>query len=185
MICDLQKPSNCGNHDPLRMKNVNFVIGLIVVGLSTGCLEKQSSTPGTASTILYRHHFLGTANLLHNTNAAKIPVILAMPATRVFTDQILQKLSKKPEVLWQKFLPVGASTPPGLVRPLLDDLAAAESYADVHGPLQKGESVFAIELSDNRASLWHTNLSKILTGWKIGDSITLSLGTAKGWEIKK
>ena len=181
----MQNKADCGNHDPLRMKNANFVIGLIAVGLSTGCLEQQSSTPGTASTILYRHHFLGTANLLHNTNAAKIPVILAMPATRVFTDQILQKLSKKPEMLWQRFLPAGASTQPTLVRPLLDDLAAAESYAEVRGPLQKSESVFAIELSDERASLWGVNLANIFTGWKLGNPSPLSLGTAKGWEIKK
>jgi len=167
------------------MKKVNFVFALIAVGLSAGCLEKPSSTPGTASTILYRHHFLGTANLAHNTNAAKIPVILGMPATRAFTDEILQKLAKSPEVLWRKFLPAGASTPPGLVRPLLDDLAAAESYAEVHGPLNKSETVLAIELSDERASLWRTNVSKIFTNWKLGSPSPLSLGTANGWEIKK
>src|SRR5258708_3252446 len=113
------------------MKKVRLIVGLMVTGLTAGCLEKPSTTPGTASTILYRHHFVGTTHLAHNTNAAKIPAIMALPATRDLREYTLQMLSKMPEELWRTFLPAGAVSPPGLFRPLLDDLASAESYAEV------------------------------------------------------
>ena len=72
-----------------------------------------------------------------------------------------------------------------LFRPLLDDLLAAESYAEVRGPLQRGESVLAIELNDQRAALWQTNWSNILAAWKLGKSTPLTVGEAKGWELKR
>jgi len=167
------------------MKKVSFLTGLLAIGLCGGCLEKPTNNPGTASTILYRHHFVGTAQLAHDTNAAKLPAILALPATRELTGEIVQKLSKTPEELWRKFLPAGVVTPPGLARPLLDDLVSAESYAEVRGPLNRGESVFAIELGDDRASLWRTNLETIFTSWKLGKTSPIGLGDGKGWEIKR
>src|SRR6266481_3147100 len=138
------------------MKRISFMTGLLVIGLCGGCLEKPNPDAGTASTVLYRHHFVGTAQLARSTNAAKIPAILALPATRELADQLAQKFSKTPEELWRRFLPAGAVTPPGLARPLLEDVVSAESYAEIRGPLQRGESVFAIGLSDERANLWRT-----------------------------
>src|SRR5438105_314963 len=167
------------------MKEARFVIGLVLAGLAAGCLEKPDNNAGTASTILYRHHFLGTAQLAQNTNAAKLPAILALPASRELGQQVLQKLSRSPEELWRKFLPPGAVSQPDLARPLLDDLASAESYAEVHGPLQQGESVFAIELNDARAALWRTNLGAILSSWKLGASAPAKTGEAAGWDIKR
>ena len=167
------------------MKKVRLILGLMLVGLGAGCLENSSSTPGTAATILYRHHFLGAAHLAHNTNDAKIPAILALPATHELSEEILQKLSRKPDELWRKFLGANASTSPALVRPLLEDLASAESYAEVRGPLDRSESVLAIELSEERANLWRANLGNILTAWKLGKPSPLSLGAAQGWEVKR
>ena len=146
------------------MKNVTVIVGLIAVGLATGCLEKPNKNPGTSSTILYRHHFAGSAQLAHNTNLARLPVILGLPVTHEFTEQTLQKLSRSPEELWRKFLPAGATTQPALVRPLLDDLASSESYAEVHGPLNRSESIFAIELSDDRARLWQAQVEQLAKG---------------------
>lgn len=166
------------------MKTVRLIIGLTLAGLGAGCLEKPNTSPGTAATVLYRHHFLGTAELAHNTNAARIPAILALPATRAFSAEALQKLAKSPEQLWRNFLPAGASTQAALAAPLLEDLVSAESYAEVHGPLHQSESVFAIALNEQRAGLWRTNLGNILAGWKLGKPTPISLGEAKGWEVK-
>ena len=167
-----------------RMKKATFLISVMAAGLSSGCLEKPDSTPGTASTILFRYHFLGTTQLARTTNNVQLPAILALPATREFTEEVLQKLSRRPEELWRKFLPAGATTQPALIRPLLDDLASAESFAEVHGPLHRGESVFAIELNDGRADIWRKNLGEILTGWKLGNPNPVNLGESKGWEMK-
>ena len=152
------------------------MLALVLAGLAAGCLEKPSTSPGTASTVLYRHYFLGTAHLAKSTNAARIPSVLALPATHEFGQQLLQKLSQNPETLWRKFLPPGATTSSALVRPLLDDLVSAESYAEIHGPLHRSEAVFAIELSEQRAGLWRTNLALILAGWKLGTANPLSDG---------
>ena len=157
------------------MKKATFLISVMAAGLSSGCLEKPDSTQGTASTILFRYHFLGTTQLARTTNNVQLPAILALPATREFTEEVLQKLSRRPEELWRKFLPAGTTTQPALIRPLLDDLASAESFAEVHGPLHRGESVFAIELNDGRADIWRKNLGEILTGWKLGNPNPVNL----------
>jgi len=166
------------------MKNIANILGLMVLGLVSGCLEGPSRAPATSSTVLYRHHFLGTAYLARTTNTAHLPAIIATPASHELTDFTLQKLSGQVQGLWTKFLP-GASTQGALVRPLLDDLLSAESYAETRGPLNRGESVFAIELNDERANLWRTNLASILGAWKLGKTKPLTVGEAKGWEIKR
>ncbi len=170
---------------PATMKNVKFIFGLMVVGLGAGCFENSNSTLGNAETILYRHHVLGTASLAHNTNTVKLATLLSQPASRELGEQLAQKLSAAPVQLWRRFLPAGTSPQQALFRPLLDDLFSAESYAEIRGPLHRGESVFAIELPDQRASLWRTNLSSILTAWKLGKPGSLSSGETNGWELKR
>ena len=167
------------------MKKARFVFSLLAVALAAGCLEKPNHSPGTSATVLYRHHFLGTAHLARSTNNAKIPAVLAMPATAQLREKTLQKLASAPQQLWRKFLPVGAVPQPALFRPLLDDLLAAESYAEARGPLQRGESVLAIELTEERATLWRTNLWTILDHWNIGKPSPFTLAQAKGWDLKK
>src|SRR5713101_2194791 len=102
------------------MKKFTNILGLMVLGLVSGCLETPSRTPGTSSTVLYRHHFLGTAYLAHTTNTAHLPSIIALPASRELSDYSLQRLSGQLQGLWAKFLP-GAAPQAALVRPLLDD----------------------------------------------------------------
>ncbi len=167
------------------MKTVRIIFGLVAVVLGAGCFEKPNRTSGSPSTILYRHHFLGTANLAHNTNNAKLAAFLAQPASRELGGQLAQKLAGGAAQLWRQFLPAGAPPQPALIRPLLDDLMAAESYAEVRGPLHRGESVFAVELPEERAGLWRTNLSSILTVWKFGKPGPLSAGESSGWELKR
>jgi hypothetical protein len=165
------------------MRKVTWL--LVIPWLVSGCLEKSNPAPATSATILYRHHFLGTSELAHNTNYAKLPAIFALPASHELAEHTLQKLAAAPPLLWQKFLAPGAAPQPALLRPLLEDFFSAESYAEVHGPLQRGESVFAIELSDARAGLWQTNLASVLAAWKLGKPAPLTLGAAKGWQIRE
>src|SRR5437764_2877541 len=147
------------------MRHISIIFGLIILGCGAGCLEKSSSNAGTATTILYRHHFLGATHLREGTNYAALPGILGLPVSRELSEQSLQKLSKASQELWAQFLPAGAGSQPTLLRPLLDDLVSAESYAAVRGPLKRGESVFAIELNDERAALWRTTLANLLAAW--------------------
>jgi hypothetical protein len=167
------------------MKRVRLFVGLLAMGLAAGCLENASRSPGTSATVLYRHHFLGTTLLAHNTNSARLAAVLALPSTGELRDEVLQKLAKAPHRLWQKFLPAGAAAPSELVRPLLDDLVSAESYAEVRGPAGRSDSILAIELNDERAALWRTNLWSLLAAWKLGQPKPITLGESKGWELKR
>jgi len=167
------------------MRHISVIFGLIILGCGAGCLEKSSTNAGTAATVIYRHHFLGAAHLRQGTNYGALAPVFALPASRELGEQSLQKLSKAPQELWQKFLPAGASSQPAQFRPLLDDLVSAESYAEVRGPLKRGESIFAIELNDERAGLWRTNLANIFTAWKLGKPTPVTVSAAKGWELRR
>src|SRR5260221_5335774 len=147
---------------PATMKTVRIIFGLVAVVLGAGCFEKPNRTSGSPSTILYRHHFLGTANLAHNTNNAKLAAFLAQPASRELGGQLAQKLAGGAAQLWRQFLPAGAPPPPAPIRPLLGDLMAARAFSRVPGPLHPWGSGFALGVPEERGGPLRTQLSSIL-----------------------
>ena len=165
------------------MKIVRLGGWLVLAGALAGCLENSGLTPGTSATVLYRHHFVGSSQLARGTN--KLATILALPASHELGGRVLERISSSPQELWHKFLPPGGLAAPALVRPLLDDLWRSESYAETRGPLDKGESVFAIALSEERAGLWRTNLGAILTSWRLGTPKPSNPGEPLGWQLRR
>ncbi len=166
------------------MKSLSFLFGLVVLGVCSGCWEKPGGS-GAYSGPLFRHHFAGTAAIAQHTNSAKLKKIAALPLSGQFRDQLLQRFAQTPHALWRAQLPAATTDLAPLFRPLLDDLASAESFLEVRGTTDRPEAVLALQLNDARARLWETNLAKVMTDWKLGTPTALTAGNSKGWELKR
>ena len=167
------------------MKKIFVSFLLALIGLGFGCYEKMASNQGASSGPLYRYHFVGTTKLSQGTNAANLKKVLALPATAELREEAFQKISKAPVEFWRKNLPGGVPDGAAFIRPLLDDLLAAESYLEVRGPASRSETVLAIQLNDQRAAAWDNNLSKLVAAWQLGQPAAVNGAGAKGWEIKR
>ena len=153
--------------------------GLLALG--AGCLE-QSSRKNPAGP-LYRHHFVGAAQVGRSTNAAKLKEIWALPASGSLKQHVLDRIALVPHQLLKA--PKGGPDHAELFRPLIDDLLQQESYVEIRDRAQKSEAVLAIQLDDSRARLWQTNLAKALTSWKQGNRSEITVGANKGWQIQR
>jgi hypothetical protein len=109
---------------------------------------------------LARIHFLGTSQFSANTNSERLARIWTLPESLQLRAQTLEKLSRWPE----KFLDGQSfSNRFALIRPLLDDVVQSESVLEWRGlPDGQSQLVLAIQLSDERARLWDTNLWQFL-----------------------
>ncbi len=144
-----------------------------VLGLGSGCQQKPVEAPPPksaaavdvpASPALLRWHFVGTARLAGDTNATKLLQIAALPTTQALRGQSLQRLA----VGLAKLYPTsgGANTNRAAwLRPLLDDGLSAESFFQWHA-LTNGAATWtlAIQLKEERARLWQTNLWQCWSG---------------------
>ncbi len=165
------------------MRIFSLIIVLLGVGLGTGCGQ---NTPVNASTptreMLARFHFVGCAALKTDADAAKLRQIWAMPESKVFLEDTLQKLARVPFHLAHNRVADATNNQATLIRSMLDDLLTEESWAKVVGATNETpEAVFAIRLDDERAKLWSANLGTILSDWTALKLTPL----AAGWELKK
>src|SRR5262245_42686848 len=153
----------------------NFVrISFVCLALGVGCKEKaveQLNPPPApkpaAKKVLARFHYVGTAQLAGNTNASQLRKIWAMPETVRFRDEVLQKLAKAPQKFFSKTGTNAPIDPSAWLRPLLEDLIQAESYGELREETD-GTSSFAlaVQLNDERARIWNTNLWQAATAWQ-------------------
>lgn len=172
------------NSTAATMKKLAISFGLVVFGLGSGCLEYPKATPDSFSGSLFRYHFVGGAALAQNTNAAKLRTIANLASTKAFRDQTLGKLARTPYEVWKKELPPGISDRAELLRPLLDDLMSAETFFELLGPTSHPESVLAIQVNEERAHVWQTNLWQLMLAWKLGTPFETNPEGFKGWEMK-
>ena len=138
-----------------------ILTGLLSLNLAAGCAEQAARSGGDAT--VYRHHFVGWGAISGSTNGTKLKEVAALPGSQQLREHILQKLAAGPRQLLEKQLPTNAVDNAALFRPLFDDLLSAESYVEVRGPANKRETVIAVQVNDDRARTWHTNLSRALT----------------------
>src|SRR5258706_1989021 len=161
------------------MKRLIVPITLAIAGLLSGCFEKGANPTGS----LYRSHFIGTTQLAEGTNALKLKAILALPSTPEIRNQALDKIAKAPFQLWHDSLPSGVTNHADLIRPLLDDLLAAESFIEIKGPSADFDSVVALQLPEQRIRLWNTNLWQLAGAWQLAKPKPLA-GNQNGWEVR-
>jgi len=137
--------------------------------------------PRSNETIL-RIHWLGKRRVAADTNSHDLMAVWNLPESDHLETQAIDKLAHVP---WSiRHLPVRTSAAQAL-KPLLKDILEEESYFEASAGAQSGteESVLAIRLSPERASLWKTNLAfalETLTGIH-----PAALNSANGWSLKK
>src|SRR3954462_10053865 len=126
---------------------------------------------------------MGMTKLIQGTNAPKVKEIWGLQASADLRKKALDKIAKTPFQLAQKVLPAGALDQPALIRPLLDDLVASESYVELKSPEAGSDSVIAMQVDEQRARLWSTNLWQFAAAWKLNKPQPLSAGIS-GWEAR-
>jgi hypothetical protein len=130
---------------------------------------------------LARVHWVGKARLAEDPKATNLLSIWAMPESTNLQEQILQKFAALP---WRfSSVKTGESnTVANLFKPLLEDLVAAESWFELRQASNRpAEMALAVKLSDERASLWETNLGAGLESLAAG----ARQNTTNGWSLTR
>ena len=159
-----------------------FVALALLAGVVAGCFEQGS---GAGRGPLFHYHYAGRANLPAGTNASEFKKIDALPATAEFRSHVAAKLASSAVGIWKNDLPAGVSDQGTLLKPLLEDFFVAEAYVEVRGTPGKAETVLAIQLNDERARLWDSNLRQLMGAWKLGTPKDFTIETVKSWETKR
>ncbi len=171
------------------MRNLITASVLAALAAGSGCSNKESAPTAPARTvpaaavssdILAGYHFVGTAALANNSNAAKLREIWVLPETRKFEEQTLLKLAHAPRVFYSSRINAeqderGAT----LLRPLLDDLIRSESFLQVRGPaIEQAEWTLLVQLPPDRLKAWNAALSELARLWALGGPTS---GTVEGF----
>ena len=167
------------------MKNLRMCLWIAVLTLPLCCRGQNDGGKGPASDAVVRWHFAGRAALAQGSNATRLKLVDALPSTASLRSQIATSLSGAPRKLWNNDLPAGTPNGASLLLPIFEDLLQAESYGEVRGTFGRTETVLAIELSEERARLWASNLSQLAAAWKQGTPAPLTRDGATGWELKR
>lgn len=178
----------------MRRKILVFLAALGLAGV--GCGEKKpapDSAPAPASTganepaepageILARIHFIGTDRLLADTNAATMKRIGSLKESAALKKDLLDKLATAPGRAMGLAANVTADLAAG-IRPLLEDLIAAESYLEMRD--REGgdpEWAAAVKLSEDRIKVWDAALKGFIAGLGMAPAAPLSADGVTGWE---
>ncbi len=157
-----------------------FVAVVLLAGAWT--TQFAEAAPSASTPTLSRVHWSGMTRLSAETNAARLGTIWNLPQSQRLEQQTLDKLSFAPWRLLHRNLDTNTAA---LLRPLLDDLVADESYLQIRQvPNLPAELVLAIRLDDRRAALWQTNLGQVLKSLT-GISPVPAPGGRYGWSLKK
>jgi hypothetical protein len=168
---------------PMRLTMFAVLAAVIFCGCD------KSSSRAAESTVPYalsgqtiaRLHWLGKKQVAAETNSAGLMRIWNEPESARLEAQTLDKLSTAP---WRLFPHVATTNTAAAqwLRPLLEDCVQQESYLEIRCVTNHpGELAFAIQLPDEHAALWETNLAAVL------ESLTgiHSEPAPGGWSLKK
>jgi hypothetical protein len=145
--------------------------------LASALIPFSASAVGSADGVALQYHFAGTADLAGNTNFGLAKKILSLPPARHFQDLVLDRLAG---VFWNdlQFDPGGDA--PALLRPMLNDLLAAESVGSFGGrDKDRMDFVLAARLDAKSAAAWQKNLETALHGQ--GESLTAEGFSGRRW----
>jgi hypothetical protein len=155
--------------------------GLVLLAVVAGC--RAQSAPGGASLLSW--HAAGRNALAQGTNATRLKRVDQLPVTEALRRQVATNLSRAPRRAWDKELPAAVPDGADLLRPIMADLLNAESYGEVHGPIGRTETAIAVQLSDERAAAWSTNLWQLAALWKQGAPQAANRDGGSGWALKR
>jgi hypothetical protein len=167
------------------MKRIAVIVGVIAgLGVLVGCLD-QGNGSGAYKGPLFRYHFTGRASLGKDGTATVLKEIDALKETAALRTHFAQKLGAAMSGLWKADLPADATPQGELLRPLIEDLTSVESLVEIRGPAGQAETLIAVEISDERARIWETNLTQLVRAWKLGTPAPVTVEGAKGWAARR
>jgi len=172
------------------MRTLIALSALAALATSSACRNKESAPTPTAaasSDILARYHFVGTAALDNNPNAAKLKEIQRLPESRKLREQTLQKLARAPKIFrGDKLSAEQNERGAALLRPLLDDLVRFESFLQVRGAaIHQAEWTFVAQLPPERQKAWSAAVSELTRLWNLGAPTTTTLEGFAMSEVKR
>jgi hypothetical protein len=183
-LLDLPNAPVFGTESPVMRSKLIWLV-LVTIGCWAGCRKATTEAPAR-SDVLFRFHFVGGAQLASDTNAARWNGFVALPATCEVRDQTLRKLAKAPYQLFKNRVAATTNDYAEMIRPLLDDLLGAESYAELRDDTnQTPEFALAVRLDAVRAEVWRTNLATVLAAWTGSEASPIEVDGCPGWELKK
>src|SRR5437868_6918784 len=114
---------------------MRFIVCLTVLLVSTLGLPCRAGGGASvaADDLVVRLHFVGTAQITADSNAATLNQIGALPETTQLREEVLNKLATAPYRLLKSRIPNTADAHTDLLRPLLDDLVTAEWCLELNG----------------------------------------------------
>lgn len=161
------------------MRNCLFLATLMFAALGEMSAQAESD-------LVARFHFVGTTQIAKDPKAGSLNEVGALPETAILRDLALQKFATTPYRALQKGRSIGTNDYSAQIRPILDDLLHAESYAEVRGPTNHvPELLLAVHLDQHRTDYWQTNLATILSAWTRIPVNKIQAEGFQGWELKK
>jgi hypothetical protein len=155
---------------------------VFLLAVAAGCGAQPASGGGAS---LLSWHAAGRNALAQGTNATRLKRVDQLPVTDALRRQLATNFSHALRKAWEKDLPAGVPDGADLLRPLIGDLLSAESYGEVRGPMGRTETTLAVQLTDERAAAWSTNLWQLAALWKQSAPQTANHDGGTGWGLKR
>jgi hypothetical protein len=154
------------------LKRQWLVIGLALAfgGLIRSAAAAPGERPGAPAKpeVIGRIHFAGFQQLSEDSNGRTFKEIWNLPISTQLRGEALDRVATALALRFQPKVQDGPPSCAGLIRPLLNDLCNAESYAEaIEYPQNMVESVVAVRLDEARSRVWQGNWSQVLSGWKL------------------
>jgi hypothetical protein len=160
----------------MRIRVVLAAAGLF---LSGGTMAAQNSTSSSSKGPVIEWHFVGGTSLQTLEKAATLREVWKMPETLAWRSATFELFSQRAATHFSN----GKTNTElaALIKPLLEDLAEAESKFVFNGASTNDASwSLALRLPDERARLWSTNLWKLAAATELG----APQSAVKGWSAK-
>lgn len=160
--------------------------------LVVGARRQLSAAPAASASelrqqqVLWRSHFVGSAKLESDSQAARWTKLAAQPVSVQLREQTVGKLATAPFRALQGQLAAGAKDHAELLQPLLVDLFRGESFMEWRGTSNRtAQFALALKLSDDRAKAWNSNLATVLKAWTGLDPVPFNQNGVSGWQLRQ
>ncbi|MEO7297550.1 MAG: hypothetical protein ABI042_03115 [Verrucomicrobiota bacterium] len=149
---------------------------VIFIGFLLGILGLAKLSAATSDDLLASYHFVGTASLAGDPNAARLKRISALPATIALREDVVRKLARASV----KILGGDAANTnvAGLLVPIFNDLLTVESAAEIHGKTNAAFFI-AARVDAAHSRIWETNLLSVTKAVK---PAAVKSGQTSGWQ---
>ena len=153
-------------------------LAALAATLVSALFPGKADAAGSADAVAVQYHFAGAADLAGNTNFDRAKRIFSLPPASRFQDLVLDRLAG----VFGNALQFGpGADSAALLRPMLNDLAQAESTGSFGGRNKNWmDFVLAARLDAIKAAAWQKNLETALQGK--GEPLTAEGFSGRRWD---